>query len=36
VSWRELSRLPITSSNPVIAIQHEELRRLREETSSKG
>lgn len=30
VSWQELKGMPITASNSVIAIQHEELRRLRE------
>ncbi|MEE1295882.1 MAG: NUDIX hydrolase [Bifidobacterium sp.] len=30
VTWPELKALPVTASNSIIAIQHEELRRLRE------
>lgn len=36
VSWGELLHLPIVSSNSVIAVQHETLRRLREESSRKS
>ncbi|MCI1219867.1 MAG: NUDIX hydrolase [Bifidobacterium sp.] len=35
VSWDELNRLPINSSNPVIAIQYEALRRLRLQLSQR-